>query len=118
MKKTEYNIKRFVGYRPNITPDTHSDDMMNSPDEIQFEGVVLSTGKTFIQWRTNVESTSLFDTYEQFLLIHGHPEYGSKIVFLDEDNVRPEEPVMPENDQNIGIWMMKKWLTLAVSQGE
>lgn len=84
------NIKRFYAYRPHITPDTHSDDMMNAPDEIQFEGVVLTTGKVVIQWRTAIESLCVFDSMDQFMKIHGHPEYGTTIHWMDQkqENLR------------------------------
>jgi hypothetical protein len=64
--------------------DTHSEAQRNDESEVQYEGVVFTDGSCVLRWRTAVNSTSVWDSFESAMLIHGHPEYGTEIVFHDE----------------------------------
>ena len=77
-------MRRFQMYRRGELPETHTDQHKNAPDEVQFEGVVFSDGRTVIRWMTPTQSTSVWDSLEDALTIHGHPEYESELVWLDE----------------------------------
>jgi hypothetical protein len=70
-------------YRRSV-PDTHNSDQKNAEDEVQFEGVVFSDGRVAVRWLTAKRSTSVWDSMEDMLAIHGHPEYDSELVWLDE----------------------------------
>ena len=76
-------MKTFTMYRKNIPPGTHDENQMNSPDEPQFEGVIFNDGACVIRWRTAVNSTSVFASFDDLMKIHGHPEYDSEIIWHD-----------------------------------
>jgi hypothetical protein len=56
----------------------------NAPDEVQFEGVVFSDGTCAVRWLTAFRSTSVWDSWEDLEKVHGHPEYGTVIEWLDD----------------------------------
>lgn len=75
---------RFIAYRRNDISATHEPHQVNHPDEIQYEGVVFESGKCVLNWRTAINSISVWDSFEDAMKIHGHPEYGTEIIFLDQ----------------------------------
>lgn len=78
-------VRRFVGYRPNPPAEYLDNGTAAPPDEPQYEGVVFTDGTVALRWRTEFRSTSLWTSYEDFFHVHGHPEYGTRIDWLDED---------------------------------
>ena len=77
------DMKRFHAYRAADISKTHTHNQVNPPDEIQYEGIVFDNGKCVLNWKTEVSSISIWDSFEDAMIIHGHPEYGTRIVFLD-----------------------------------
>ena len=77
-------MKRFTAYRTGDISDTHNADQVNPPDQPQYEGVVFENGKCVLNWLTAVSSISVWDSFDEAMTIHGHPEYGTRIVFHDE----------------------------------
>lgn len=81
-------IKRFTAYRRNIDDlDTHTDLQKNPESEPQFEGVIWSDGTVTLRWLTALRSHSVWDSLGDCLGIHGHPEYGTEIMWHDHDDV-------------------------------
>lgn len=79
------SFKRFILYRKN-PPHNYLEDGYAAPlGEPQLEGVVFTDGKVAIRWRTPTASISIWDSFNDFLIIHGHPEYASDIVWLDKE---------------------------------
>ena len=77
-------ILRFTAFRRNLEErGTHSDAQRNPNDMPQYEGVVMTTGRCIIQWLTASKSVGIFDSLQDMLQIHGHPEYGTDIVWHD-----------------------------------
>ncbi len=74
-------MKTFIMYRKNDISATHDANQANPPDEAQFEGVVFSDGKCAIRWLTAKRSVAVWDSFDDMMAIHGHPEYGSVIVW-------------------------------------
>ena len=75
-------MKTFTMYRRNISQrDTHNELQRNADDEPQFEGVIFTDGTCAIRWLTARGSTSFWNSFEDMMDIHGHPEYGSEIVW-------------------------------------
>jgi hypothetical protein len=75
-------MQTFTVYRRNISErDTHNELQKNADDEPQFEGVVFTDGTCAIRWMTACRSTSVWSSLDDMLAIHGHPEYGSEIVW-------------------------------------
>ncbi len=84
----ELMLKTFTMYRKNDISATHDTNQVNPPSEPQFEGVVFSDGKCAIRWLTKKRSVAVWDSFEDMMEIHGHPEYGSKIVWHDQKQQR------------------------------
>ena len=72
-------MQTFTVYRPNVPTDTHNRYQRNLPDQAQFEGVVFDTGKCVIQWLTITGGISVFDSFDDMMNVHGHPEYGTRV---------------------------------------
>jgi hypothetical protein len=82
-------IKRFIAYRDNMdNRDTHNENQKNPESEPQYEGVIFSDGSCALRWLTPLKSTSIWDSFDTAMGVHGHPEYGTRIVFEN-----PEEQV-------------------------
>jgi len=69
----------FRAYRTEDISDTHDENQVNPPDQVQYEGVVFSDGRCAIRWLTNKQSTSVWDSFDDMFAVHGHPEYGTVI---------------------------------------
>lgn len=76
-------MQRFTMYRKAVPTDTHDENQRNAPEEPQFEGVVFTDGRVAVRWMTAKRSTSCWDSISDMLAIHGHPEYGSVLVWHD-----------------------------------
>jgi hypothetical protein len=57
---------------------------LTRPDEPQYEGVIFSDGTVAVRWLTENPSHSIWPDFRTFYQIHGHPEYGTEIKWLDE----------------------------------
>lgn len=79
-------MRRFTMYRRNMANAPHDGNQKNPEHLPQFEGVVFSDGRVAIRWLTAKRSTAAWDNMEDMLAIHGHPEYGSELVWLDTVN--------------------------------
>ena len=78
-------MRRFVCYRPD-PPEGYVEQGYAVPaDQPQFEGVVFSDGTTVLRWYTANGSTAVWPSLEDVLKIHGHPEYGTRIEWLDQE---------------------------------
>lgn len=79
-------MQRFTAYRRNISErDTHNELQKNPDDMPQFEGVIFTDGTVAIRWLTACRSTSVWNSMEDMLNVHGHPEYGTYIAWHDGD---------------------------------
>lgn len=77
-------MKRFTAYRRNISQKiTHNEFQKNADDQPQFEGVIWTDGSVTLRWLTACRSTSVWANLEDCLNIHGHPEYGTDIIWHD-----------------------------------
>jgi len=76
-------MRRFTMYRKDTPKETHNQDQVNPPEQPQFEGVIFSDGKVAIRWLTAKRSCAIWDCMDDMLAIHGHPEYGSILIFHD-----------------------------------
>ena len=83
-------MKRFIGYRPNPPAEYLEKGHANAPYEPQYQGVVFDDGTVVIRWMTKYKSHSVWASYDEFYQVHGHPEYGTVIWWLDEE-YRKEE---------------------------
>ena len=74
-------MRTFTMYRRHMVGAPHDANQMNPPDQPQFEGVEFSDGRVAIRWLTAKGSTACWDCMSDMLAIHGHPEYGSELVW-------------------------------------
>ena len=86
-------MRTFTMYRRNVPDATHNADQKNAADAPQFEGVVFSDGSVAIRWLTAKRSTAVWASMDDMLAIHGHPEYGSELVWTDEEFPAPAEVI-------------------------
>ena len=57
------------------------------------EGVQFTNGKVAVCWRTETNSISIWDSLEDLMKIHGHPEYETVFKWLDSvQNERENKP--------------------------
>ena len=63
--------------------ELHDANTANPPDEPQFQGVVFDDGTVAIRWMTAIPATSVWDSLDDMLKVHGHPEYASVLVWND-----------------------------------
>lgn len=77
-------MRRFRVYRPNPPEHYREGGFANAPDEVQFEGVEFSDGTVAVRWMTECRSTSIWNTLDDLMTVHGHPEYGTIVNWLDE----------------------------------
>lgn len=82
-------MKRFVMYRRNLEGTKHTELQKNSPDEPQFEGCVFSDGRVAVRWLTPIACFSVWDNFGHLMHVHGHPEYDSELVWIDENHNEP-----------------------------
>lgn len=76
-------MKRFVVYRPKPPENYVKDGYANPVDQIQFEGIQFTNGKVAVCWRTETSSISIWDSLDDLMKIHGHPEYETVFKWLD-----------------------------------
>lgn len=101
-------MQRFTVYRPAVPSTTHNADQVNPPDQPQFEGVVFSDGRVALRWLTDARSVSVWDSLEDMLKIHGHPEYGTYFVWHDGDGWAPIEAA-PRDGTPIRVRYMSRF---------
>lgn len=77
-------MQRFKGYRPAPPQDYIDKAITNAGQEPDYEGVLFSDGTVCVRWLTTYRSHSIWANWEAFFQVHGHPEYGTRIVWLDE----------------------------------
>ena len=76
-------MRRFIGYRPNPPQEYLEKGHANNPDDPQYQGVIFSDGTVVVRWLTQYRSHSIWSNWDEFWQVHGHPEYGTKIKFID-----------------------------------
>lgn len=95
-------MKAFTVYRPNA-PESHTAEQKNAPDEPQFQGVVFDDGKVAVRRLTACRSVSVWDSMDDLLKIHGHPEYGTVIVW--HEVTEGEKPKPKPKHYRVLRWM-------------
>ena len=78
-------MKTFCGYRPAPPAEYIEKKITNAGSSPDFEGVVFSDGTVVIRWMTEYQSHSVWSDWESFYQVHGHPEYGTSIIFRGEE---------------------------------
>ena len=78
-------MRRFQGFRPQPPQGYVERGITNADAEPDFEGVIFGDGTVVIRWLTEFRSHSVWACWDDFYQVHGHPEYGTVITWLDPD---------------------------------
>jgi hypothetical protein len=92
------DMRRFRCYRPEPPEDYYAQGAANPPDQVQFEGVVFSDGTCAVRWLTDYRSTSVWGSFADLERIHGHPEYGTVIEWLDPAGMSEDSAMVTAED--------------------
>lgn len=93
-------MQRFTAYRRNISErDTHNHYQKNPDDQPQFEGVVWTDGTVTLRWLTACASHSVWNSLEDCLRVHGHPEYGTVIEWHDGEVPKAWKEILDAYDR-------------------
>lgn len=80
------DVWTFTGYRPQAAQhNRHTAGTLNPPERPQYQGAVLQDGSVAVRWHTDYRSTSVWACFGDFYRVHGHPEYGTVIVWDGEE---------------------------------
>ena len=77
-------MRRFRCYRPSPPAEYLETGAAVPVDQPQFEGVLFSDGTVCLRWMTMNGSFACWPSLDDVLAIHGHPEYGTVIEWLDD----------------------------------
>lgn len=98
----------FIGYRPDAAAlGKHTTDTLNAPDAPQYQGVVWADGTVTLRWLTARRSTSVWESFAEMFDVHGHPEYGTRIVWIGDPQpealqiIRAAREAMAERDAEV-----------------
>lgn len=79
------DVRHFATYRA-LPPENYvKDGFANPPDQVQVMGVVFPDGTVACQWQTEHRSHVIWPSFDDFMAVHGHPEYGTRIEWPDDD---------------------------------
>jgi hypothetical protein len=81
-QRARAGFRRFEGYR--ASQPLREQIGPEDPSSPRFEGVVFSDGTCVVRWGGKVPSTIVFTSFTAMMRVHGHPEYGTAINWLDE----------------------------------
>ena len=76
-------MRTFKGYRPQPPEEYQGKGITNSGETPDYEGVIFSDDTVVLRCQTAYRSHSVWLSYADFYQVHGHPEYGTRIVFDD-----------------------------------
>lgn len=76
-------MRRFRGFRPSPPDEYVTKNITNAGTSPDYEGVVFSDGTVVCRWVGQYKSHSVWSCWDDFYYIHGHPEYGTIIEWLD-----------------------------------
>jgi hypothetical protein len=75
--------RTFAGYRPDPPGEYRAKGITNGGGSADYEGAIFSDGTVVVRWLTQFRSHSVWSSWEDFYQVHGHPEYGTRIIFGD-----------------------------------
>jgi hypothetical protein len=79
---------RFQGFRAAPPAEYIVKDLTQAGAAPDYEGIVFSDGTVVCRWTGTYRSHSVWRNFADFYQVHGHPEYGTRIVWLDGDGVK------------------------------
>ena len=80
-------MRTFIGFRPDPPTEYREKGITNAGVTPDYEGAISDDGRVAIFWLTQYRSVSVWPDWHSFYQVHGHPEYGTEIVFADGGDV-------------------------------
>lgn len=78
------HMRRFVVYRPEPPEEYKREGLTNAGYVPDIEGIEFTDGTVSIRWMVqDRQSFANWKDFATFEAVHGHPEYGTRIVWLD-----------------------------------
>jgi hypothetical protein len=87
--------RTFTGLRPQPPAEYAEKGITNSGAEPDYEGCLFSDGTVVIRWLTEYRSHSVWASFDDWYQVHGHPEYGTRIMFDDGVVIDADHPYNP-----------------------
>jgi len=75
--------RTFAGWRPDPPEEYRAKGITNAGESCDYQGVIFADGSVVVRWMTEFRSHSVWACWDDFYRVHGHPEYGTRIVFGD-----------------------------------
>lgn len=75
--------RTFSGTRPVPPAEYMEKGITNAGAEPDYWGVIFPDGTVVVRWATAYRSHSVWACWDDFMHVHGHPEYGTVIEFAD-----------------------------------
>ena len=75
-------MKTFEGYRPKPPQEYIEKGLTNEGVKPDYVGIVFPSGRVVIEWQTKYKSITIYDTWDDFWNITGHPDYGTRIEWV------------------------------------
>lgn len=82
---------RFQGFRQAPPAEYVVKDLTQSGESPDYQGVVFDDGTVVCHWLGLYRSHSVWTSWDDFYHVHGHPEYGTRIEWLDAGGGFPVE---------------------------
>lgn len=77
-------IRRFIVWRPDPPEEYKRDGLTNAGEGPDIEGVEFSDKTVVIRWMVqDRQSHAVWADFATFEAVHGHPEYGTRIEWID-----------------------------------
>jgi hypothetical protein len=73
----------FTGLRPQPPEEYRNKGITNAGAAADYEGCLFTDGTVVVRWLTQYRSHSVWTCWADFWHVHGHPEYGTRILFAD-----------------------------------
>jgi hypothetical protein len=78
-------MRLFKGFRPHPREEYKAAGLTNNGEREDYQGVIFDDGTVVVRWTTEHKSHSVWRDYPTFYKVHGHPEYGTRIEFVEAE---------------------------------
>jgi len=87
----EEGFRRFRYYRTEPPSEYIETGAALPPELPQFEGIQFSDGTVCLHWYTLSGSHAIWPSMAEVMQIHGHPEYGGRFEWLDDEHATHDD---------------------------
>lgn len=80
-------MRTFTGWRPSPPEEYRDKGITNNGRMADYQGVIFDDGTVVMRWLTEFKSHSVWPDWATMYRVHGHPEYGTIILFDDGEDM-------------------------------